>query len=165
MGQIQNLRDLKENKYLNRKLNKILSPIHIWKELGLTIRNTLPQTKEATDLRAFTFQNIYEIAGTCGNVMLRHYARIRKITGSIFNEVIGFFNRPDPSSRTMALESTQLLTKISIMNIPGGKERPAHKADNHKMWKTRRLTTLWASSTCYRSSFTFLWHCFRRKII
>jgi hypothetical protein len=30
----------------------------------------------------------------------------------------------------MALGSTQSLTEMSTMNLPGGKERPAHKADN-----------------------------------
>jgi hypothetical protein len=31
------------------------------------------------------------------------YATSRKVTGLIAVEVIGFFNRPNPSSRTMAL--------------------------------------------------------------
>jgi hypothetical protein len=30
----------------------------------------------------------------------------------------------------MALESTQPVTEMSIRNVPGGKERPARKADN-----------------------------------
>jgi hypothetical protein len=30
----------------------------------------------------------------------------------------------------MALESTQSLTKMSTRNLPGGKGRPARKADN-----------------------------------
>jgi hypothetical protein len=34
--------------------------------------------------------------------------------GSITDEVIGFFNLPNPSSRTMALESTQFLTGIFL---------------------------------------------------
>jgi hypothetical protein len=42
----------------------------------------------------------------------------------------GFFNRPNPSSRTMALGSTQSLTEMSTTNIPGSKGRPARKADN-----------------------------------
>jgi hypothetical protein len=49
--------------------------------------------------------------------------------GSIPNEVIGFFNWPNPSSRTMALGSTQPLTEMSTRNLPGGKGRPARKAD------------------------------------
>jgi hypothetical protein len=62
----------------------------------------------------------------------------------------------------MALGSTQPLTEISTRNLPGGKGRPARKADNltaicepivEKMWEPRRLTTLWASTACYRESF------------
>jgi hypothetical protein len=40
-----------------------------------------------------------------------------------------FFSLPNPSSRTMALGSTRPLTEMSTRNLPGGKERPAHKAD------------------------------------
>jgi hypothetical protein len=49
--------------------------------------------------------------------------------GSIPDEVIVFFNSPNPSIRTMALESTQLLTGIRTRNLPGGKGRPTRKAD------------------------------------
>jgi hypothetical protein len=51
---------------------------------------------------------------------LRHYAAIRKVAGSSPDEVIGFFNWPNPSSRTMALGSTQPLTEMSTRNFPGG---------------------------------------------
>jgi hypothetical protein len=62
----------------------------------------------------------------------------------------------------MALVSTQPLTEMSTRNLPGGKGRPARKADSftavcepiaYKMWEPRRLTTLWASTACYRDSF------------
>jgi hypothetical protein len=43
--------------------------------------------------------------------------------GSIPVEVILFFNLPTPSSRTVALGSTQLLTEMSS-------RRPVRKADN-----------------------------------
>jgi hypothetical protein len=36
-----------------------------------------------------------------------------------------FFNLPNPSSRTMALGSTQPLTEMSTKNLPGGKAQPA----------------------------------------
>jgi hypothetical protein len=64
----------------------------------------------------------------------------------------------------MALGSTQPLTEMNTRNLPGGKGRPARKADNlkavcepifYKMSEPRRLTTLWASTACYRDSFTF----------
>jgi hypothetical protein len=63
----------------------------------------------------------------------------------------------------MVLGSTQALTEMSTRNLPGGKGRPARKADNltaiceptvYKMWEPRRLTTLRASTACYRDSFT-----------
>jgi hypothetical protein len=47
------------------------------------------------------------------------------------------------------LISVYFLTEMSTRNLPGGKGRPARKADN--------LTTvcefLWASTACYRDSF------------
>jgi hypothetical protein len=55
------------------------------------------------------------------------------------------------------------VTTMSITNPPGGKVRPARRADNltaiceppvHKMWVPRSLTNLWASTACY--SFIFL---------
>jgi hypothetical protein len=64
----------------------------------------------------------------------------------------------------MALGSAQPLTEMSTRNLPGDKARPARKADNltaickpivKKIWDPRRLTTLWASTACYRDSFTF----------
>jgi hypothetical protein len=64
----------------------------------------------------------------------------------------------------MVLGSTQSLTEMSTRNLPGGKGRPVRKADNltanceptvYKMWEPQRLTTLWASTACYRDSSTF----------
>jgi hypothetical protein len=43
---------------------------------------------------------------------------------------VDIFNLPNPCSRTMARGSTQPLTKMSIRNLPGGKKRPARRADN-----------------------------------
>jgi hypothetical protein len=42
---------------------------------------------------------------------------------------VDFFNLPNTSSRTMALGSTQSLTEMSTRNLPGGKKRPAARAD------------------------------------
>jgi hypothetical protein len=53
-----------------------------------------------------------------------------EVAGSIPDELIEFFNWPNPSSRTVALGSTQPLTEISTRNLPGGKGRPARGADN-----------------------------------
>jgi hypothetical protein len=45
-------------------------------------------------------------------------------------EEVDFFNIPNSSSRTVALRSTQPLTEMSTKNLPGGKKRPARRADN-----------------------------------
>jgi hypothetical protein len=64
---------------------------------------------------------------------LRHYATSRKDAGSIFDEVIQFFNWPNSSSCTKALLFTQplvQLTGILLAGGGGGKGWPARKADN-----------------------------------
>jgi hypothetical protein len=43
---------------------------------------------------------------------------------------VNFFNLPNPSSRTMALGSTQPLTEMGTRNHSGGKKRAARRADN-----------------------------------
>jgi aspartate carbamoyltransferase regulatory subunit len=48
---------------------------------------------------------------------LRHYATIRKVAGSIPDEVIGFFNCPNPSRRTVGLGFTQSLTETSKKKV------------------------------------------------
>jgi hypothetical protein len=58
--------------------------------------------------------------------LLRHYATSLKVAGSGADEV-DFFNLSNPSSRTLALDSTQPLTEMSTKNLPGGKVRPARK--------------------------------------
>jgi hypothetical protein len=58
---------------------------------------------------------------------LRHYATSRKVAGSIPDEVLGFFNWPNPSSRITALGATQPLTEISSRYLPGSKWRPAEE--------------------------------------
>jgi hypothetical protein len=68
--------------------------------------------------------------GTRWRSWLTHYATSRKVAGPIPDEVIGFFNWPNPSSRTMALGSTQPLTEMSTRNLLRGKGRPVRGADN-----------------------------------
>jgi hypothetical protein len=54
----------------------------------------------------------------------------QKVASSIPNKATGFFNWPNPSSRTIALGSTQPLNEMSTRNPPGDKGRPAHGDDN-----------------------------------
>jgi hypothetical protein len=92
-------------------------------------------------------------------------------TGSLKMEQISLYNKMsldfsidliNPSSRTIALQSTQPLTEI-LLGVEGGRSR--RKADNltvicesivYKMWEPRRLRTLWTSTACYRVGFTLL---------
>jgi hypothetical protein len=43
---------------------------------------------------------------------------------------VNVFNLTNPSRRIMGLGSTQPLTEMSTRNLPGGKKRPARRADN-----------------------------------
>jgi hypothetical protein len=87
---------------------------------------------------------------------------------------LDFSNWNNPSSLTMALGSIQPLTEMSTGNLPGGKGRPTCKAENltavcepivEKMLELRRLTNVWASTACYRDSFTFLPTYIRRYLL
>jgi hypothetical protein len=60
------------------------------------------------------------------------------------------------------LISNRNVYQESSWGVKGG--RPARKADNlnaiceptvYRMWQPRRLTTLWASTVCYKVSVTF----------
>jgi hypothetical protein len=101
-------------------------------------------------------------SGSRGSVVcLRHYVISRKVVSSSPDEIIGFFNWPNPSSRTMVLGSTQPLTEMSTRNLPGGvKGDRCIKLTNlspsvSRLCEPRRLTTLWPSAVCHRNSFTF----------
>jgi hypothetical protein len=61
---------------------------------------------------------------------------------------LDFFSCLNHSSRTFAQGSTEPLTDMSTKNLPGGKGRPARKADSHaaicepivyKMWEPQCL--------------------------
>jgi hypothetical protein len=75
------------------------------------------------------------------------------------NYEVGIIKYANPSSRTMALGSTQPLTEMSTRNLPGGIGLPARGADIltaiyetnvWKMWEPRRPTTVWAFTASYR---------------
>jgi hypothetical protein len=55
----------------------------------------------------------------------------------------------------MALGSTQPLTEMSTRNLSEGKGRPMRKADNLIAVCEPSVSTQWASTACYRDSFTF----------
>jgi hypothetical protein len=120
-------------------------------------------------LKIRVWKNISVLSSQSGDTQwrswLRHYATSWKVPGSIPKKVTGFFNWPNPSSHTMALVSTQPLPEMSTRNLPGGKGKPAHKDGNstatseqtvYKIWEPLRLTTLWASTACYRDRVTLV---------
>jgi hypothetical protein len=87
---------------------------------------------QSSSLHTYLFKLLLtrNIGGTGQSSWLSHYATSRKVADSIPIEVTGFFIWPNPSSRIMALGSTQSLTEMSTRNLPGGKGRPARKGEN-----------------------------------
>jgi hypothetical protein len=75
------------------------------------------------------------------------YAKSRKVAGSIPYEIIGLQNLPNPSSRTVELESTQPLTEMSTRNLPGGKGRRRLKLTTSPPSISRFSTKLEASTS------------------
>jgi hypothetical protein len=49
-----------------------------------------------------------------------YYATSRKVTASIPDLMIAYFNRPIPSSRTVALGWTQPVAEMTTRNLPCG---------------------------------------------
>jgi hypothetical protein len=74
--------------------------------------------------------------------LLRHYAISRKVASLIPDGVIGFFNWPNLSSRTMTLGSTQPLTEMSTRNLPGGKGWPVREA-GHSPPTSAEIKKMW----------------------
>ena len=85
---------------------------------------------------------------------LRHCAKSRKVAGSIPDGYIGTFHRPNPSSPSMALGLTQLITEISTRNVSWGqgggkggrcvglKTVPPSYADCLEIWEPQPPGTL-----------------------
>jgi hypothetical protein len=82
---------------------------------------------------------------------------------------VDFFNISNPSSRIMALGSTQPLTEMNTRNVPGSKKRPARRADNLAtiyepnvclhMWEPQPLAILRASAACTGITLLFTFTC------
>jgi hypothetical protein len=58
-----------------------------------------------------------------------HYATSRKVAGSSPDEA-DCYSLPNHSTCTVALGSIQPVTEMITKNLPGGKGRPARRADN-----------------------------------
>jgi hypothetical protein len=66
----------------------------------------------------------------------------------------------------MVLRFTQPLTGMSTKDLAAGRAWLMRKADNltaiceptvYKMWEPQHLLTIWASTACYRDSFTYFY--------
>jgi hypothetical protein len=66
-----------------------------------------------------TVSDMFKLCWLWHRSWLRHYSTSRKVAGSIPDEINGFFNLPNPSSRTVSLCRLSL-TEISTRNLPGG---------------------------------------------
>jgi hypothetical protein len=75
-------------------------------------------------------------------------------SGFFFDLFIGIFNLPNSSSHTMSLGLNQPLPEMSIINLSGGRARPAYKADNFNAICVQLSEIMEA---CYRDNFTFLY--------
>jgi hypothetical protein len=78
---------------------------------------------------------------------------------------VDFFNLPNPSSRAMALGSTQPQTEMGTRNLPGCNKPPACSADNLAASVSGMSENVGASTSrnpkglqgLYRENFTYLW--------
>jgi hypothetical protein len=78
---------------------------------------------------------------------------------------VDIFSLPNPTSRTVALGSTQLLTEMSTRNLPGGVKGGRRvrltslpSSVSQLFRKYESLDVSKPSATCYKDSFTFyLW--------
>jgi hypothetical protein len=94
----------------------------------------------------------------------RHYSTSLRVEGLISDEVMTFFKLPNPPILFMAVELSQASNRNQYRESSWGKGPLELEADLtafceptiYKMWEPRCLTTLWASTACYRDSFAFL---------
>jgi hypothetical protein len=115
--------------YSNRKLSNFRASISV---ILYIYRRLYTDPSVEYSGRVNIFSNIlntwYGARGSVvgeGTMLLAGTSRVGFLMRSL-----NFFNSPNPSSRTMALWSTQLLTEMSARNLSEGKQRPARKADN-----------------------------------
>jgi hypothetical protein len=67
---------------------------------------------------------IFTILGARSNVLVWGTTLQAGSSRDRIPDEVDFFNLPNPSSRTMALGSTQPMTEMSTRNPSGGKGRP-----------------------------------------
>jgi hypothetical protein len=75
-------------------------------------------------------------------LILGHCPASRKVAGKIGDGVIEIFHWLNPSSRAMAVGSTQPLTEMSTTSISWGAKRPVRRAENLTtfIWRLSRIS-------------------------
>jgi hypothetical protein len=95
-----------------------------------SVRSEFPELSEEALKTVMRFQQPIFVTGARGSVVgWDTMLQAGSLPVQVSDEV-DFFNLPNSSSRTMALGSTQPLTKMSTRNLPGSEKRSAHRADN-----------------------------------
>jgi hypothetical protein len=89
---------------------QFIMQFHVFTNMYVKVINFITFDHFPFDIR-FRFVLLFRLLALC-------YKRIGR--GSIPDEAIGFFNRSNPHSSTMALEFTMPLTEMSTRNFPGG---------------------------------------------
>jgi hypothetical protein len=73
---------------------------------------------------------LYPYSGARGSVVGRGTTLQARRSPVRVPDEVDFFNLSNPFSLNMPRGSTQPLTEMSTRNLPGGKKRPARRADN-----------------------------------
>jgi hypothetical protein len=119
--------------------NQLLFKVQVIVKYAFTRRNELNWLLRYIQARVRYYNKFHMLS----HRWLGHYATSRKVACSIPDEIIGFFNWSNSSSRTMALWSTQPLTEMSTRSLPGSKGR-------RRVRLTSQPSVSWLSRKCGR---------------
>jgi hypothetical protein len=101
----------------------VCAPVVMWNTITQEAKNLLSSAVKAPWLGVFTVLNLCLFPSSEKNVHFLFFFHLDRLGNSqimnLIDEITGFFSWPNPSSRTMALGSTQPLTEMSTRNLPG----------------------------------------------
>jgi hypothetical protein len=127
-------------------------PLSLWepKDLNVYKLQLFPYSFYVYEILSRTFTSLLFSSETGGRVVgwgIMLQAGRSQVRFPI--KSLDFFNWPNPSSRTMALGSTQPLTEMRA----AGRRVRLITSPSSVSRLSRRLTTVWASTACYRDRF------------
>jgi hypothetical protein len=132
-------------KWITLRFTKYVTLIH-WRKVGWArlvvgtgqtrnLHRVLVENSEEFGLQNLDIKICYkELRATRYSSSLWHYGTNRKVADSIPDEVIEFFNWPNPCSRTMTLGSTQPTTEVCTRNLLGVKGSGSWSWKSHHLW-------------------------------